>query len=235
MEKKVLKTILAIMLIVTLAMADVIFLGFNIVNAMSTTNVANVEFDAYFNENTAQIQKGNNLTLKIAVKDVGTLKDAKLKIENENFKLKEIQNQWIKDINTAENEIEFNQLIAGNEVEINIPVIFARTEGITKEYLSQPANIKMTGIYKNGEFSNKNVQAEKTVNMTWTEEQKIAIEQGIEKWIELSENQTLIEQKIGVLVINNVLVKEKRLEIDVPEIRKHSTRKSGFISQWKKC
>ncbi len=219
MEKKILKTVLAIVLIITLAMADVIFLGYNIVMAASTTNVENVEFDTYFNEKEASIQKGNTLTVKLAVKNTGTLKDAKIKIENANFKLKEIQSQWIKSINTTENEIEFNQLIAGNEIQIDIPVIFAKNEGITQEYLSQTANIKLTGTYKNGEYSNKTIQSEKTVSMTWTEEQKIAIEQNIEKWVELNENQTLIEQKVGVLVINNVLVKEKRLEINVPEIQ----------------
>ena len=225
MEKKILKPLLAIMLIITLTLADVIFLGSSIVNAMSTTNVENVEFDAYFSESTAQIQKGNNLTLKIAVKEAGTLKDAKINIENANFKLRETKNQYIKSINTAENEIELNQLIAGNEIQIDIPVLFTHAEEITKEYLQCNANVKLTGTYKNGEFSNKNVQAEKAVNMTWTEEQKIAIEQGLEKWVELSENQTLIEQKVGVLVINNVLVKEKKLEIQVPEIRKLFTRK----------
>ncbi len=235
MERKIFKTMLTIMLIITIAMADVIFLGYNVVSAISTTNVGNVEFDAYFNEKQASIQKGNILTLKIAVKDAGTLRDAKVKIENANFKLKEVQNQWIKNINTAENEIEFNQLIAGNEVQIDIPVIFARNGEITKEYLSQSADIKLTGTYKNVEYSNKTVQSERTVAMTWTEEQKIAIEQGIEKWVDLSENQTLIEQKIGVLVINNVLVKEKRLEIDVPEIQNTLPEKVDLLINGEKA
>ena len=223
MGRKILKTILAVLLIITLAMVDVIFLGYNVVTAISTTNVENVEFDAYFNEEVMPIQKENTLTLKIAVKESGLLKDTKIKIENANFKLTETQNQYIKKVDVLKNEIELNQLIAGNQVQIDIPVIFARTEEITKEYLSKQAKIKLTGSYRDGEYFDKTVQAERKINTNWTEEQKIAVEQGIDKWVDLGENKTLLEQKIETLVINNVLVKEKQLEVTVPEIRKYFT------------
>ena len=113
MKGKVLKIVLIMALITTMVFADFLMVGYNIVQAVSTTNVENVDFDAYLKEengNTYQkqvnVQQGDVLVLSMAVKDGGVLKEGKIKIENANFKIKEIENQYIKSINTATNEIE---------------------------------------------------------------------------------------------------------------------------------
>ena len=176
MEKKILRAILAIALIITLAMADVILLGYNVVKAISSTNIANVEFDAYCNNEQSIIQKGETLILKIAVKESGLLKDAKINVENANFKLTEVDNQYVKSINTSTGEIELNQLIAGNDVQIEVPIVFDASKTITKDYLTQTANIKLSGTYKDGEKMQE-VAAERNININWSEEEEITISQ----------------------------------------------------------
>ena len=217
MERKIIKPILARMLIITLTMADIILLGYNAVSALSTTNVEKVEFDANFNAETAKIQEGATLNIQLAVTS-GLLKDGKIKIENANFKIKEVESKYIKNVNTIENEIEINQLIAGNKVEFQVPVVFDSAQTITKDYLSKTAEIKLTGNYKDGESTTK-VEANRELHINWIEEEQIAISQGIDKWVNITENKTLVEQSINVSIENNVLVKEKQLEINIPEIQ----------------
>ncbi len=234
MKKKICKIILVLSLIIAISMLDFIVLGKNIAigivealeNQNSTTNIENVEFDIYFKEdekNTynkeALIQQGTNLFINLNIKEAGSFKDGKIKLENTNFNLQEIKNQYVKNIDTQNNEIEFNQMIAGNQVELEIPITFKETETINKEYLSQEIKAIFTGTYQNTENREKEVIGEKTVRLTWAEEQQISINQGIDKYIALEENSTLIQQTINTQIINNKLVQGKVFEIEVQEVQ----------------
>lgn len=139
MKGKILKTILISLLILSLTIFDFILLGYNVVIAVSenlesqntTTNISNIDFDAYFKQNESKVHekqidvlKEDTLIIHINVKDKGVLNDAKIKIENANFKIikDKIQNSYIKEINENTNEITLNSIVYGNDIEIEIPV-----------------------------------------------------------------------------------------------------------------
>lgn len=233
MKEKMLKTILIAILIMTLTMADFVVLGQSIVIALTeeleyqgvTTDIKNVEFDAYFKDDDVKthskqsiIKQGDNLVLDIIVKEVGVLEEGRIKIENSNFKLQPTENQYVKNVNTDANEIELNQIITGNHVEIAIPIKFEKIDEISKEYLSQETKVILTGSYKNDKDKGKIVTGERIVRIDWREETEVLLEQGIEKYINLDEEKTLIQQNINSKILNNTLVQGKVIDVVVPEI-----------------
>lgn len=233
MKEKIFKIILISILIMSLTMIDFVVVGQGIVIALaegsemldSATNIKNVEFNAYFKDGDAStdnkqsiISDGDNLFFMIAVNEVGALENGKIKIENSNFRLKEVQSEYIKNINVDANEIEFNQIIAGNVVEISVPIAFEKIDEISKEYISQDTKIVFTGDYKNNKNASKKVISERNVRVTWRENTEITINQDVDKYIYLENDVTLIQQKVNSQVLNNTLVHSKVLEASVQEI-----------------
>lgn len=233
MKEKILKIILIFILIMTLIMADFIIVGQSIVIALAegsellnvTTNVNNVEFNAYFKDgNTSTYNKqsivseGDHLVLMVTVKEVGALENGKIKIDNSNFRLQEVQNEYIKNINIDTNEIELNQIIAGNMVEINVPIVFEKVNELSKEYISQDTKVIFTGDYKNDKNASKKITSERMVKISWRENTEISINQDVDKYIYLENDVTLLQQKVNSKVANNTLVHGKFLEVAVPEI-----------------
>lgn len=233
MKEKILKTILICVLVMALTMVDFIVLGQNIVIALTeqleyqgvATDIKNVEFDAYFKDediktHTKQsvIKQGDNLILDIIVKEAGVLEEGRIKIENSNFKVQPTENQYVKNVNTDANEIELNQIITGNHLEISIPVKFEKIDEISRDYLSKETKVILMGSYKNDKDKGKMVTGERIVRIDWKEETEVSLEQGIEKFINLAENKTLIQQNIKSQILNNTLVQGKEIDIVVPEI-----------------
>ena len=100
MKSKVLKTIMIIVLMMTLVGADVILLGVRTVQAVyeeleeqnTIANVENIVFDAYFQEGEnkrhslqGMIDQEIDLIIDLTVKDAGVLEDGKITMENANF------------------------------------------------------------------------------------------------------------------------------------------------------
>ena len=168
MKGKILKFILISILVTVLIAGDFVLLGHGVVIAMyeeletqnTTTNIKNVEFDSYFLDNGNKThRKQNNLTqnenliLNINVKEQGVLNDAKIKIENTNFEIikEQVQNNYVKNINTETNEIELNQIIYGNNVTIELPIKFKKQTSFEEDYFEKENTITLTGTYVEGE------------------------------------------------------------------------------------
>lgn len=169
MRENLKKLLTIILIIITLSSFDVVFLGNKIVKAVAdsletysdNTNNVNVKFEAYFKEKdkkTHNVKKNisnqdTSLYLYIKVQDRGILDNAKVKIDDSNFKIKtnEITNSNIKNINLDSNEIELNSITHGNEIELEIPVEFKKVDSLKSEYFSKETNISMEGTYRNDE------------------------------------------------------------------------------------
>lgn len=233
-ERQVAQKILAIIMLITLTMFQFIYVTCGIVSAVyeeletqsNNTNQKNVTFDAIFkadNENKHSIESiikdGTQITFCINVENTGVLNDAKISIEKANFKMQQTNNQYIKNVDTENNEIELNQLIAGNQIEITVPIKFEKTEQMSKEYINKESIVKLTGNYKNAQNKEKAVKGEIKIRTSWTEEPEIVIDQEIEKYINLEGNKTLIQQKITSQIKESILVQSKEIETEVPEIQ----------------
>lgn len=236
MRENLKKLLTIILIIITLSSFDVVFLGNKIVKAVAdsletysdNTNNVNVKFEAYFKEKdkkTHNVKKSisnqdTSLYLYIKVQDRGILDNAKIKIDDSNFKIKtnEITNSNIKNINLDSNEIELNSITHGNEIELEIPVEFKKVDSLKSEYFSKETNISMEGTYRNDE-KEETIKGKIITRIDWSDDENITLSENIEKCVDLKDNQMLLEQNIISKIEQGELPRENEsLKIAVPEI-----------------
>lgn len=215
---------ISIFTIIALLMAEFVVIGQNIVNAMTneelenqsnSTNVSNVYFDAYFKdgENTTHAKESDLdeeeiLVVNISIKNMGSIENGKIKINNPNFKLEKekISNQYVKDVNSETNEIELNKIIYQNDAKIEVPVTFKKQVIFTEDYFEKETSIQLTGTYKQDEQST-DITGEVKVKNSWKQATDVVLQQNIEKYINVGEN-TIIQQSITTTINNNKLPRQ---------------------------
>ncbi len=194
----------------------------------SKTNQANVEFDTYFMENGERVHSSiktigeeNYIYATIAVKNAGYIKNAKLELDNPNFKIAD--NFTAKEVSKVENNtISFNQIKNGNTVTVSIPVQMIVSENIDLTQFNKENAIKFTATYVDGNGSEKQVKKDITLQLAWTAEKVAELNVQILKFVQFSANnkknvmlQTILQ---SYLKDNTLPVKENKIEITVPTI-----------------
>ena len=194
----------------------------------SKTNQANVEFDTYFMENGKKVHSSiktigeeNYIYATIAVKNAGYLKNAKLELDNPNFKIAD--NFSAKEVSKVEsNAISFNQIKNGNTATVSIPVQMIVSENIDLTQFNKENTIKFTATYVDGNGNEKQVRKDITIQLAWTAEKLAELNVQILKFVQFSANnkQNVMLQTIlqSYLKDNNLPVKENKIEITVPTI-----------------
>ena len=218
---------ISIFTIIALLMAEFVVIGQNIVNAMTneelenqsnSTNVSNVYFDAYFKdgENTthskeSDLDEEETLIVNINVKNTGSIENGKIKINNPNFKIEKekISNQYVKDVNSETNEIELNKIIYQNDAKIEVPVTLKKQVIFTEDYFEKEASIQLTGTYKQDEQTT-DITGEVKVKNSWKQATDVALEQNIEKYINVGQN-TIIQQSVTTRINNNKLPRQNEI------------------------
>ena len=180
MERKVLKAIVAISLVITLTMANFLFLGASFVsyaigtlNQSSETNNKNVKFSAYFKtENGERVdikeesiaEENMKLYMEISVQDEGYF-NGKVEILDSNFEVK--ADQLSEGINKIEgNQISLNQIRAGETMEVELGIAAKQGNVIDLSLLNMESQIKLSGIYTNSKADKIDIEATKQVKLT---------------------------------------------------------------------
>ncbi len=227
MKSKVFKIFVATLILITLTSTNFLFLGVSLIG-YATDNVAtnheNVEFGVYLKENNDKIQNAklsilgeNSLYVYLQVKDKGVFRHAKVTFENPNFELikDRIENKNIKSIEG--NTIYFNEIIYGNEVEIELPIRFNKQENINLEYFQKETVANLEGEYQ--EDNTKKVEGKAQVDIGWEAETEVKMQQEIEKYIMQENKSVLLQQRVDIEVVDNILpVNEQTLKIDIPDL-----------------
>ncbi len=179
MERKVLKAIVAISLVITLTMANFLFLGASFVsyaigtlNQSSETNNKNVKFSAYFKtENGERVdikeesiaEENMKLYMEISVQDEGYF-NGKVEILDSNFEVK--ADQLSEGINKIEgNQISLNQIRAGETMEVELGIAAKQGNVIDLSLLNMESQIKLSGIYTNSKADKIDIEATKQVKL----------------------------------------------------------------------
>ena len=153
MEKKLLKKIIALLMIITIMATDFFVLGSNLISYAATldgsTNNDNIEFSVYFkNENGTRVDNINEsikkedlkLYAEIKVKNEGYF-NGSIELQESNFKIK--NNILSSDIsNIEENKVNLKQINAGATVEIELDIEPVISETIKADELSMNSTIK---------------------------------------------------------------------------------------------
>ena len=178
MEKKVIKKILALLMIVTILATDFFVLGSSLITYASQnnseTNNSNIEFSAYFkNEKGEKVDsidksiKAEDLKLyaEIKVKNEGYFNGA-IEIKDSNFNIKEdILSTKIASI--KDNKITLKQINAGETVEVEIGIEPTISDKMTTDMLSKTSTVKITGTYMEATYEGLPIEAEKIVNINY--------------------------------------------------------------------
>lgn len=231
MKGKILQKFIAMVLVFCMTAANFILVATDAVYAISTraTEIKNtgITFDAYFKsedkktyDKTASITSGDKLYVSIDMK-TGVLENAKIKINNANFKIlkDEVKNSYVKYINDDTNEIELNKITYGNSIEIELPIKFEKSGEIATDYFSMENEIALFGTYKNS--SEENINGVVNTKLTWNESVVTNYPApSIEKIIiNKDKNKILVQEKVVSEVENNVLPKtEETIKVKASQI-----------------
>ena len=194
MEKKLLKKLLVVLLIIMLLSTDFLVLGSNLISYAeeldSKTNNENIEFSAYFkDESGAKIDnistsiKAENLKLyaEITVKNEGYFNGA-IELVDSNFKIKNnVSSEYISSI--EDNKVNLKQINAGNKVEIELDIEPVVLDTIPSDMLSKESSIKLVGEYKGTEYkvlstkaADIQIETTKTVRANFEEDEETSAE-----------------------------------------------------------
>lgn len=236
MKVKVLKKILAILIIAMIISTDFFVLGTNLISYAadldSSTNNENIEFTTYFkNENGEKVDKitkslkDENLKFyaEIKVKNEGYLSNAIIEVQDSNFNIK--NENLSKDIaSIEENKIHLNQINAGSTVEIELNIEPKILDSITTEMLTKKSNIKFTGTYMEETYKGLEIETTKTVNLNFNidESAQAELETKILTNKIFSVNGT--NKRIVQLIINSRLtenqypIKQTTINVTIPKL-----------------
>lgn len=233
MNQKTFKIVVSICLIITLIGINFFAVGKNIAIAIYENlesqpiqiSNTNIEFDTYFKEGetkthskTMSISNGDNLYINLRINNTGVLNDAKITINDPNFQIANtIENQYIKSIEG--NSINLNQIVYGNNIEIEIPIKFQKQEQMNLNYFNKETSISLEGEYKDQDENSRNVKGEITIAGIWVDEPQVTLTQEIEKYFTLTSGKNLLQQKIEIEVMNNVLpIRNEQITVQAPAI-----------------
>ncbi len=241
MKQRILKTIVALLLIITLTMANFLMLGVNavtyaaeVINSDKNTNHKNVEFMAYFKEENGN--KNTNLELAtdkdnlklyfdISVKREGYF-NGDIVIKDANFKLKtDVKNDNINKI--EDNKIYLNQINAGESKEIEVEIEILKDDRFDLSLLNMKSTISLEGIYKDSTQKDISIFTDKNVNLNFIspyvkEKDNVKLSQKIltNKILELNgEEKRIIQVEVSLGLNNNLFpIEMTTVDINTPKI-----------------
>lgn len=247
MKGKVFKVFVVLMLILAMTMTNFVFVGSSLISYAFddiSTNNKNVEFGVYFkDDNGGQISsieksvysEDIKLGIHLKVKQQGYF-NGKIELQNSNFTLKETQNDYINKIEG--NTITLNQINAGSEVELEIPIEIKREETFNIGLLDMESVIKLNGIYRDSSQKDKEVESSKKVTLKVIPENKTP--ENIEKTAKIITNKNLQvagqEKRVVQILLNVGLkdnsypIKEININANVPEMNGTQADASAVVN-----
>ena len=241
MKQRILKTITAMLLILTLTMANVIMLCVDVVsyaaetiNIESATNHKNVDFMAYFKDTngnkTSNLDAKTNgedlkLYLQVSVKKEGYF-NGNITLNNSNFKIK--ADKLGNGVSKIENNtIYLNQINAGENNEIEVGIELVRDNQFDLNNIDMESSLSIGGIYKDSTEKDISIKAERKVSLNLVNpysnaEEAILLSQEVitNKVFEINgQEKRIIQLRIKSGLNNNLYpVKTENIDIQTPKI-----------------
>ena len=179
MKQRILQVMTAVLLIMTLTMANVLLLcadvvsyAANEINADKSTNHKNVEFMGYFkdkegNKTTSLDTYTDNNDLKlyfqVSVKKEGYF-NGNIVLNNANFKFK--TDSLSDGISKIENNVIYlNQINAGESKELEVGIELIKDEQFDLNLINMESEISIEGVYRDSTQKDISIKSKKNVNL----------------------------------------------------------------------
>lgn len=234
---KLFKKIIATLLTIILSSANLMVIGsYGITYALSDselseqtskTNNANVEFNAYFENEThiktAKATDTTKLFVNVKVKNAGYLENAQIMLQNVNYKISgEVNNKNIQSVDKDNNKILLKQLNSGSNITLEIPITILNDDKVSLYNFSKETKAVLTGTYVDGNAKENTISKEIVNKLYWKGTAEAEVEAKLTKYIPYHiEEQygVMLQAKINSGILNSTLpIKETQINIKVPEI-----------------
>lgn len=177
MKNKLLKKMIAILMIMAIVATDFFVLGSNLISyaaSNGSTNNENIEFSAYFKDeegnrvNTAleSIKKSDlKMYAEIKVNNEGYF-NGSIELQDSNFKIKNnIVSDYISSIEG--NKVNLKQINAGSTIEIELDIEPIVEETIRADLMDMESKIKLTGQYMEESYKGLDIEGTATVKLAF--------------------------------------------------------------------
>lgn len=241
-KRKLSQKIVATVLLICLMLTDFAGLGFAVVSyAAENTTVqnqanSNITFAASISSDTVQKQNSyiattteQNLTLNINVGVTGTgyLKAPVLELvdlDNQMFQIKGeiVTGEFIQLVDG--NKIYLNQISAGTEMEINLPIEFKNPEQIDISKINSQVNLNLTGTYVDEEGNNFESVNSTSVMLGWNNDPSIQVLSNVEKYVPYKQDgidYALVQYKVESNLVEGTEsfpIKDSTISLNIPQI-----------------
>ena len=232
-----LQKLIAVILVVTLAGANVSILGmYSISYALSDSKLAaqtsqtensNVEFNSYF-EGGAHLKTESidsttaKLFVNVKVKNAGYLKNGTIEFKDVNFKIGDVKSDSVQSIDKENNKIVLKQLNNGSEVTLEIPISFLNNEEVSLDYFAKETKTSFSATYIDGKGKEKNISKEVTNKLSWSRDAQAQITSEVTKYVPYIAGEkygVVLQTKINSKIVDNKLpIKTTKIDVVVPEI-----------------
>ena len=179
---KLFEKLIAVMLVIVLAGANLSILGMygisyaltdaELAGQTTATGNSNVEFNAYF-QGGGHTEKNKydattKLFVNVKVKNAGYLKNAQISFDNVNFKIAgNIENSNVQSVNKESNIIVLKQLNNGSDVTIEVPVSILESDTVSSDFFAKETKAIFQGTYVDANGKEKSVSKEIVNKLTW--------------------------------------------------------------------
>ena len=248
MEKKIIKKVLAILMIITLMSADFFVLGSNLISyaaeSNNLTNNKNIEFSTYFKDSKGEKVEKLETSIKtedlklyadITVKNEGYLSNATLELQNSNFNIKNtILSNSVASIDG--NKVNLKQINAGSTETIELDIEPAIGDTLTPDTLLQASDLKFTGTYMETSYKGLKIDATREVNLDLQADQSASAELTTDiitnKIFSIdNENKRMVQVLVkSRLADNQYPIKQTLIDVDVPTLSEKEPEKVEVIS-----
>lgn len=247
MNQKNIKKILASMILITIAFANISFLGEvfaaneNLENQSTLTNNASVNFDAYFkDENGNKIHSikadiDEELILYVYGKVAeGYLKDIQVTINNANFNIVEDKITYGDIENVNGNVVTINRIRRDEELEVAIPIKSIKDDEISADLFNKQSEIAMNAILVKNNSKLKKIS--KTINtiVEWTGKPEAVVTQEVIKYVPFEKEDSkgvILQTIIKTGLKDNILpIKSTEITVEIPKINNNLPKEINVSS-----
>lgn len=230
--QKMLSFIVVLLLVLVNAMPVISYASEQVVD--NKTSEENVEFTAKIDgltDSKADLSSTLNLNLSVKVLNTGYIKDASITLADNNYVVSSVDNEYVKEIKNS--TIVLNQINAGKEAKINLPVKLPKTEKVAAFVFDNTSKITLKAIYVNEKGKEKSITKVVNQKLIWTKDDaKNKVSQKLVRYLKYDKTKTMLTFEVTDGIVDNAIpMSSKEISIVVPQLNKNLPSKVIFTEE----
>lgn len=183
-------------------------------------------FDAKLNNEysySANIDEQLSLDINLAIINNGYIRDGQITIQDNNYKIGDIESDEISTESTNfakinENTIELNQINSQEQINVSLPISFEKSDLMEANYFERDSKVLLNATFVNENGEEEQLSKDINLHLKWNIDVEGKITQELKRYLKY-ENKTLVSFLVtSGIVDNKIPVTEKTVQMLVPFI-----------------